>query len=51
MKLRPYESWIINDLRRRGFTIIVVDPKEKLIRGLKADKAIVDDAFAKETAK
>lgn len=51
MKLTPYHHWTFNQLRKQGFAVVVVDPKGTKVQGQKADKAIIDDVFAREAGK
>lgn len=47
-RLTPYYSWMLNDLRRKGWTVVVADPKNDIILGTKADLAILDEAMSRE---
>ena len=46
--LNPYYSWMLNELRRRGWTVVVADPKNDIILGTKADLVILDEAMSRE---
>lgn len=49
-ELNDYQHWLLNHLRKKGYTVVVADPSNKLICGTRGDVALLDELTKEDAA-